>query len=134
MAEHTIAEIKTEVQGIKDRMTTIEPQLAQIKKDISSIERLVTILLENSNEDRKDIGKTHVSMATIAETQRQILNENDKQEKRIINGVADKVAVDVPHRAQEGVRRAFEKIKPKTVQIKIQRQAWNPFRLFGAWG
>lgn len=112
--------------------TKIETQIDELRKAINEQNKLLTMIFEGFNEDRKDISQTRVEQAGIRQTLFELLEASSRQTKVITGKVTfevEKLIDTIPERAREGIQKYAEKRQPD-IEPKEKKRSWNPLKLF----
>jgi GTPase involved in cell partitioning and DNA repair len=107
-------------------------QFEQLRKAIDEQNKLLTMILEGFNEDRKDISQTRVEQAGIRQTLFELLEASSRQTKVITGKVTfevEKLIDTIPDRAREGIQKYAERKHPD-IEPKQKKRSWNPLKLF----
>jgi hypothetical protein len=115
----------------------ISSQFEPVYKRLDNLDRLITMLLEGFNDDRKDIGLMKANQEAIKAYALELLDASNRQIKVITGKVTFEIAKmtdKVQDQAKEGSTKAVESFlakKGSEVEEKPkEKRSWNPLKWF----
>lgn len=112
----------------------------EVLKKLDELEMHMTRIYEIVHDDHKDISKVNIGQAGLTASVSELVDTTHRQTKRITEAVTtevgkkvtDTIATEVPKKTKEGITDMFNKIKPKVIQVKVQKKRFNPFAFLWA--
>jgi tetrahydromethanopterin S-methyltransferase subunit G len=116
----------------KHLQVIVQEEFKRIDKRLDSIDRILSTLSDDTSDDRKDFGHMKVSLASIDQSLKEMMDITGKQTKTIVNKVSDKVdtieekvqnAVDtVPEKTKNGLQDFIVGARPKVVEVVAKKR------------